>query len=308
VICSIWGSSFILVKKASLAFSPLGVGAGRVVGGAVALAAIWWFARSRWTLAKRDVAPVLFVVLVGYAWPYALQPLLVERHGSAFIAMTVSFVPLLTIVVSVPWLGVWPTTRQIVGVGGGLVCMAALAADGLDRDVPPADLLLAACVPLSYALANCCIRRQLRHVGSLELSFGALALTGLILLPLACIVPGKANPSRDELSLAVASLVVLGVLGTGLGTFLFNKLIREQGPLFAGMVTYLVPVGALAWGWFDQERVTALQLAALGGVLAMVAVVQFGAATTEAAATAVANENSEATGATAAPLADEAGG
>jgi len=278
LICSIWGSSFILMKKASLAFTPLGVGAGRVVGGAVVLAAIWWISRLRWTLTKRDIGPVLFVVLVGYAWPYALQPLLVERHGSAFIAMTVSFVPLATIVVSIPWLGVWPTARQLLGVGGGLVCMGALAADGLNRRVPPADLLLAASVPLSYALANCCIRRQLRHLTSLELSLGSLALASVVLVPLAFAVPGKTNTDGNDLSLAISSLVVLGVLGTGVGTYLFNRLIREQGPLFAGMVTYLVPVGALAWGWIDQEKVTALQLTALAGVLAMVAIVQVGAA------------------------------
>ncbi|HVC96378.1 MAG TPA: DMT family transporter [Pirellulales bacterium] len=280
LICSIWGSSFILMKKASMAFTPLGVGAGRVFGGAVVLAAIWRLSRLRWTLAKRDVAPVLFVVMVGYALPYVLQPLLVERHGSAFIAMTVSFVPLATIVVSIPWLGVWPTMRQLLGVGGGLLCMGALAADGLNRRVPPADMLLAASVPLSYALANCCIRRQLRRLTSLELSLGSLALTSTVLLPLACVAPGKANADENDLPLAVFSLVVLGVLGTGLGTYLFNKLIREQGPLFAGMVTYLVPIAALAWGWIDQEKVTTLQLAALAGVLAMVAVVQVGAAAT----------------------------
>ena len=74
--------------------------------------------------------------------------------------------------------------------------------------------------------------------------------------------------------LPVASVVVLGVLGTGLAVFLFYKLILSQGPLFAGMVAYLIPVGALLWGWADGERITLLQVSALAGVLAMVAVVQ----------------------------------
>jgi drug/metabolite transporter (DMT)-like permease len=78
--------------------------------------------------------------------------------------------------------------------------------------------------------------------------------------------------------LAVTSLAILGVVGTGIGTFLFNKMVLDQGPLFAGMVTYLVPVGALIWGWIDAEQVTWLQFVALAGIFAMVALVQFGGA------------------------------
>ncbi len=71
---------------------------------------------------------------------------------------------------------------------------------------------------------------------------------------------------------------MLGVLGTGLATYGFYRLIQRHGPLFAGMVTYLIPLGAVAWGWLDRERVTGLQVAALVGVLAMVLVVQYRAA------------------------------
>ena len=44
------------------------------------------------------------------------------------------------------------------------------------------------------------------------------------------------------------------------------------------MVTYLIPLGAVFWGSVDHEQITASQLAALAGVLTMVAFVQYGAA------------------------------
>ncbi len=59
--------------------------------------------------------------------------------------------------------------------------------------------------------------------------------------------------------------------------FWFNKLIHDRGPLFAGMVTNLVPAGAVIWGWLDGEQVTTKQIAALAIILPMVALVQFGA-------------------------------
>jgi drug/metabolite transporter (DMT)-like permease len=80
------------------------------------------------------------------------------------------------------------------------------------------------------------------------------------------------------LPLAVASLVILGVGSTGVAILAFVHLIQTQGPLFAGMVTYVVPLIALVWGQLDGERLTGRQLAAIGGVLAMVALVQWGAA------------------------------
>jgi drug/metabolite transporter (DMT)-like permease len=75
---------------------------------------------------------------------------------------------------------------------------------------------------------------------------------------------------------AVASLALLGVVGTGVAVLAFIYLVVKEGPLFAGMVTYVVPVLALAWGAVDGERITQRQLVAMAGVLAMVALVQFG--------------------------------
>ena len=71
---------------------------------------------------------------------------------------------------------------------------------------------------------------------------------------------------------------MLGVLGTGFATCLFNRLIQDEGPLFAAMVTNLVPLFAMAWGFADAEQISLRQLIAVMGVLAMVLLVQYGSA------------------------------
>jgi drug/metabolite transporter (DMT)-like permease len=278
VICAIWGASFILMKKAALSFGPVGIGALRVLGGAIVAGMLWRWRGTGARLRREHWLPMVAVVAVGYAWPYSIQPWLVARHGSGFIGMTVSLVPLLTLAV-MPWmLGISPTRRQVIGVVGGLICMVVLFGDGLDRNVPPFDLLLAGSVPLCYAVTNTYIRQRFVGVSPLSLTTAALSLSAAMLLPIALLMPGEAPRINQHLGLAVFSIFTLGVLGTGLSTFLFNKLIQEQGPLFAGMTTYVVPVGAIAWGWLDHERVTAMQLAALLGIFAMVALVQYRAA------------------------------
>jgi drug/metabolite transporter (DMT)-like permease len=278
-ICGVWGSSFILMKKAAVCFSPTAVGAWRLVGGAAVLGAVWWWRSERWPLTKRDLPAMAFVVLIGFVWPFSIQPYLITRDGSAFIGMTVSLTPLLTILASIPILGAYPARRQGIGVLGALVFMALLMRDGLEREIPLRDLVCAVSIPLCYAVTNTVIRRWLQHVPALDLTFLSVAAAGAIMLPLSLVLPaGGAEATSSEFLKAVAALAFLGVIGTGLSAFLFNQLIQQQGPLFAGMVTNLVPIGAVLWGWIDGEQVTARQLEAVAGIVAMVTLVQYGAA------------------------------
>jgi drug/metabolite transporter (DMT)-like permease len=277
-ICVVWSASFLLMKKSAVAFSPVSIGAWRVVGGAAILAVVWWWHGQRWTLSKRHAAPLVFVVVVGFAWPFCIQPWVIARHGSALMAMLVGFVPLATILISLVAMGVVPSRRQAIGVAGALVCLGLLLADGWRRAVPGADLALAVTVPLGYAAANIVIRRWLGDLSSLAVTLASLVLSSFMLLPLAAGATPPPDVGEREFKLAVLSLGVLSLVGTGLATYLFNKLIREHGPLFAGMTTNVVPLGAVLWGWLDAETVTPLQLVALAGVVSMVALVQYRAA------------------------------
>lgn len=278
VVCCIWGSSFILMKLARLCLSPIAVGACRDFGGALVLALLFLLARRRISVRAADLGPLIGIAILGFAWPHSVQPELVSRIGGAFVGITVGMTPLMTIIVSVPMLGVYPTTRQAVGVIGALICMAILIQDGMRQSVAVRDLLLACSVPATYAVANNWIRRSLRHLPPLELTLLCLSLASLILIPLASALP--ASPAVDDSAwpVALTAVITLGIAGTGIATLLFNKLVQEQGPLFASMTTNLIPLGAVLWGWVDGEQITPTQLAALLGVLTMVCMVQFGAA------------------------------
>lgn len=278
LICAIWGSNFMLMKQAALAFSGLEIAIGRVLGGLFVLGLFWWWHGARWQLRRSDWLPLALVVAIGYACPYTIQPVLVGKHGGALIGMSVSFVPLFTVVLSIPFLGIVPSRRQVAGVCGALVCLIAILVDSVERAIPLLDLCLAISVPLGYALANICIRRRLMHISSLDFSFLALLWTVACLLPVLWFDMTPGPPSRGDWLWSLMAVILLGTVGTGLANWMFNLLILQQGPLFAGMVTNLVPLGAVIWGWADREQVTALQIGALVGTMVMVGLVQYGAA------------------------------
>jgi drug/metabolite transporter (DMT)-like permease len=194
----------------------------------------------------------------------------------------VAAIPLLTILVSIPMLGILPTGRELLGVLGGLACMWVLVDDGVDRGMSMWLLVLTFAIPLSSAVSNTFIKWKLPHVPAAPLTATLLVAASLALLPLQLSTPAleamhiAGPPSAPVTPLAVVFLLLLGVVASGLSTMVFIWLILKRGPLFAGMTTYVVPVLALLWGTVDHETISGRQMVAIGGVLAMVALVQAG--------------------------------
>ena len=266
------GSSFILMKKAALCFGPLTIAGLRCLCAMMVLAGLWkWMPPPR-RPTRQEVRWLLALAVGGYAYPFAMMPYLVSRHGSGFIGMMVCFVPLMTVLLSIPMLRAFPTRAQLMGVLGGLGCMAVIMAEGTERSIPPGQLILALSVPLCFAYTNLTTRQFLGAVPPYLVTLFCVAVGTLLLTP-----PGLATEPIDEtggLALAVASVLTLGVASTAVALVAFVRILQRRGALYAGMVTYLVPLVAVLWGWADAEEVTVRQILALLGVLVMVAVVQ----------------------------------
>ncbi|MEM6798513.1 MAG: EamA family transporter [Planctomycetota bacterium] len=288
-VCLLFGSNFYLMALSLTAYGPVAVGAGRVVGAAVVMFVLWWLVTPTARVPRNKVLSCLGFGFLANGYPYVVQPYLIgqaieigEGGGHSFFGMMVAFTPLLTIMVSPLMIGVWPTTRQLVGVVIGLGFMGLLLQDGSHRGITPVMLLMAISVPMSYAVANTYLRRTLSDVPSIPLSATMLLAPSVLLTLLALcepvLVPLNIGAPEEPKSPAVATaaLLILGALGTGLTMWLFVRLVQAEGPLFAGMVTYVVPVIALLWGAFDGEMITTRQLVGIAGVLSMVALVQFG--------------------------------
>lgn len=278
-VCAIWGASFIFMKLALPNFGYLGIGAYRLLLGAAALWLLWNRLKKPWPFRREDWLPLLGIALIGYAIPFVIQPYVIAKveasagHGSAFGGLLVSFVPLLTIIASIPLLGVWPSRRQLLGVIGGLAFMWALFAEELAQGVALPHLLIGAVTPVCYGFANTYVKRRFHHVPPMALSMVTLALATVILLPLSLTL--EEITVNANLPAALTSLAALGVVCTGLAGYAFYRLVQGHGPLYAGMVSYVIPCVAMLIGWTMGERITRGQILCMAGVFAMVALVQF---------------------------------
>ena len=272
VTALIWGAAFFLMKKASFAFGPLTIGAASTFGGALVMGLFWALKREPWRIRRRHLSTLVVVSVLGYIFPYAVQPFLVQLIGHGFVGMLVSLVPILTILVSIPLLGVLPSRTQLIGVLGGIVCIALMVVDGLDRNAGMFHLMLAVSVPFCYAVSNTLVQKSLHDVSPITTVTIFMAAAAVALTPLSLLF--ETITVDEHLMTAVGAIVLLSIFARGVAMLLFYKLIQSKGPLFAGMVTYVIPAEALLWSWLDNERISSIQLAAIAVVLLMVGIVQ----------------------------------
>lgn len=268
----IWGSAFFLMKKAGLAFGPLTIGATTTFGGALVLWVSWLVKQKAWQIRRQHLMPLLIVSLLGYIFPYVTQPFLVKLIGHGFIGMMVALVPIFTILVSIPLLGVYPSRKQFLGILIGVVCLFLMVIDGLDRNVSWFYLLMALSVPLCYAVANTLIHRSLHDLPPVILVALFMSTATIALSPLALIF--ETITIDNNFVTAIVAILLLSVFARGIAMLFFYKMIKTNGPLFAGMVTYVIPIEALMWSWVDNERITLMQVSAILIVLLVVGVVQ----------------------------------
>ncbi len=278
----LFGSNFKLMHEANQVFDWSIVTVGRLAGGAIVLLLAWWLGPKSIELNGKQWLWVFVAALLGNAIPFMIIALLLALGVEhSFLAMFVPFTPLLTIAVSVPMLGIRPTPRQLVGVVGGLLLLLVITSDGGAHGAAIWLVVAALVVPLGYAISNSLIRRELSHVSALPLSALLTGISALAVVPLAlarCYADPFATTGPIEsaqLASGIAALIFLGPIGTGVAVGAFVWMVQTRGPLFAGMVTYLVPPIALLWGWLDNQTITAMQLAAMIGILVMVALVQY---------------------------------
>jgi len=268
----IWGSGFFMMKTAGHTFGPISVAAGSTMGGAIVLWSFWLIKRTPWHINSRQLLPILVVSCLGYLIPFTTGAFLVVEIGHGFIGTIISLVPVLTILVSIPLLGVYPSRKQLMGVLVGMGCIGLMVFDGLERDAAPLYLALAMSLPLCYSISNTMVQKYFMDLPPVVMAAMFMTVSTVMLAPFALVM--ETVVVDEQFFIAVGAIVLLSVFARGVAMLMFYRMIQDKGPLFAGMVTYVIPMEALMWSWLDNEQVTWMQITAIAIVLLMVGIVQ----------------------------------
>lgn len=266
----IWGSSFILIKKSLDHFSPYQVGALRVLIAGIILMPI---AVSKYKLfPKKHLKWLLLAAFTGNFIPMFLFPIAETEVSSSIAGIVNSMMPIFVIIVGALIWKFETTKRQITGTlisftGVCLLAFGGNAESGTFKLIPILLLLLAT---LCYAVSTTTVKSKLMEVSSTVLS--AFVFSFVLFFPslIALIFTGFFSTfSFDEDHLTGLMFVsLLSIFGTGLAMMMNYRLLKVSSPLFASTVTLLMPIVAIIWGFLDGEKLSVLQFAGAGIIIA----------------------------------------
>lgn len=257
----VWGSSFILIKRALLGLTPIQVGGLRIVFASLFLFLFGF--KSLKTISAKDWKWITVVGLLSSFFPPFLFALAQTEIDSGVTSIFNSVVPLLTTVVGITLFGVLITKRQILGVFIGLLGTLALILAGMEFN-PNQNYWYAIFILLSalgYAFNINITKKHLTHLTPLAIttaSFSVAFIPALLLVFSSGFFGAFEN--NPEMHTALWYLIALAVLGTSIANIFFNRLIYISSPVFAASVTYIVPLVAIFWAVWDGETINLYQL------------------------------------------------
>lgn len=267
ILASIWGSSFILIKKGLLSLAPEELGSLRIV---TASACLLPFALQRISnVEKRKIKALTASGFLGSLIPSFLFAIAQTRLESSITGVLNALVPIFTILIALAFLGQKQSRKVWLGVVLGFIGTSILvtAGNGNLGGINSYALLV--------VLATICYASNLNLISVHLSSLPALTITSISLMmvgPLAAIhlffFTGFLEKFGyvDGMVLATIYISLLGVLGTSVALVIFNHILQLTSPLFVSSVTYIIPVIAVIWGVVDGETLSPYHFLGMAGV------------------------------------------
>jgi|TARA_B110000967_G_scaffold126729_1_gene129583 drug/metabolite transporter (DMT)-like permease len=268
----VWGSSFILMKKALIGFTPIQVGALRIIFTAIFLLSVAFPSLKK--IQKKHYKHIAYTAMAGTFIPGFLFAFAITNIDSSIVSILNSLTPLYTLILGAIIFGFGFKRSQLVGILIGLVGTLILILNGAalnpNQNYWFAFLIIIGSV--GYALNANIIKKYLSDVPALSIvtgNFLLLLIPGIIVL--GCTDFFTAFDVKNEVLMeSLGYLAILSIVGTGIAKTIYNKLVHISDPVFSSSVAYLIPLVAIFWGFLDGEKLSTIQI--FSGVIILVGV------------------------------------
>ena len=255
LLALIWGSSFILIKKGLVGFTPLQLGSLRIIITALLLFLAGF--KSLKNLSKNTLKWIAISGLLGTFFPAFLFAYAETEIDSAIASILNSIVPINTIIFGFLAFKIYSSRRQIIGVLIGFVGTFLLITNGasINPDQNYWYALLVIIATVMYAFNINIIKRHLQNVSPIAIAVGNFAvmiIPAFIVLLFSGFFTSEVIQGPD-FTMSMFYIFLLSLFGTAIAKVLFNNLVQISTPVFASSVTYIMPIIAVSWGLLDGE-------------------------------------------------------
>jgi drug/metabolite transporter (DMT)-like permease len=256
ILSLIWGSSFILMKKGLLAFSPAEIAALRILSASLFLLPV--AIRNLREIRSRKQWVFLFASgFLGSLIPAFLFPLAQTRIDSAITGVLNALTPFFTILIGAAFFSARFNNRVKLGILVGFIGSILLVTAGMDGRITNINFyaLLVVLATILYGMNVNIIKYYLGEIRPVHItSFSMMMIGPFALLYLLWYADVRDTLQQDPRNfIPLGYIIFLGVAGTAIALILFNKLVKITNIVFSSSVTYLIPIVAVIWGLIDQE-------------------------------------------------------
>jgi drug/metabolite transporter (DMT)-like permease len=270
LLAFIWGWSFLFIKVILEDAPPTFLAWGRITLGLAVLAVFLRRAGARLP-GRRYWLHLAVLGLTMSVLPFVLIGWGEQRITSALTAVLNAVTPLFAAGFAAWMLGERLRRPQLAGVAIGFLGVGVVAGVG-GGDLAGSSLAGSLAVVLAsagYGFGFAYAHRFTEGLSALQLALGQLLFGTLMLGPVAAV--DVARGRVDLGPLALLCLLLLGILGTGYAYLLNYRTLQESGATVASLVTYLVPIVAVAAGVLVLGEPFSLRLV-LGGLIVVLGV------------------------------------
>lgn len=269
ILALVWGTSFILIKKGLVVYSAGEVGSLRILAACIFLLPVSLPKLRK--LSKRHLKLLFGIGLLGTFIPAFLFAIGQTQLDSGITGVLNGLVPIFVVLVGAIFFKQKFEKAKYLGIFLAFVGTTILLTAGSEGGLSGFNYYA-----IFIVLATMCYGTNLNLIKYYLADLNAVVITGVSVLlvgPLAAVYLFIGTDFTEKLAVAPGALEalgyvsLLGVMSTSIALILFNRLVQITTPIFSSMVTYLIPIVAIAWGILDGETLVAGQLVGIGAIL-----------------------------------------
>ena len=250
----IWGTSFILIKKALIGLTPIQLGSLRIIFSSIIIFIFAW--NTLKLINKKEWKWIIISAFLGSFFPAFLFAFAETEIDSSVASILNSLVPLNTVIIGVIVFKIASSKKQIIGVLVGLIGTYLLIDGGIQLN-PDQNYLYAGLVILCsflYGFNVNIIKKYLNDIPAVTIAAGHFSVIFIPAIIIFSFSGFNVDQVYDLITLkSIGYVLILSAFGTALAKVLFNKLVQISTAVFASSVTYSLLIVSLFWGILDGE-------------------------------------------------------
>jgi drug/metabolite transporter (DMT)-like permease len=258
----IWGASFLFIAEGLQAVAPMGVTFVRI---AVGFATLSLVPAARRPILRRDYAGTAALGVLWLAFPLSMFPFAEQHVSSALAGMLNGATPLFAALVASVLARRAPSRRVglglAIGVAGAILIALPDTSNMTEMRGQTRGVLMILAALVSYAFAYSLARPLQQRNGALPVLWRALGTALILTAPFGAPALAHAHWTAR----ALASLLALGALGTGVAYVMLATAAGRMDATRASANNFIIPVVSLLLGIaIRHEQVSRLSMVGAG--------------------------------------------